>query len=417
MTQSEIQKMIETEVAKNGMFSSNKNGSQLRERNKAVIKRTLLSSPENKKFRESFKRSYGFDPLTDTEKFPVNSPDFSWTKVREKIETSFKEADSSSTFTQFLRAGIQAITNAMYESVATTYEDWVTVVQSGRDTELYAPNHGVSFPVEVPSGGKYPEVGVAALDIQLKNRKFGSMYNAERELIEDDQTGSFQRQASLMGEYLKVLSEVYCYGKLASLSGGVSYSGLTVPKSETAPSYESSYPWSTALRGGGKTKGASPVVLNQANIQTAMITLYEQLNLQGLRMNVNPKRLLISPHYTFDASVLLHSAYYPSGAAAAGNTGGAFAINPIKGLLDISVSRFMPNDLGSVTADSKAWYVIDDSKPWFILQLREAVGLEQENPTSGRSFDEDILRWKGRTRLNADHIDPRFAYQGSDGSV
>jgi len=77
----------------------------------------------------------------------------------------------------------------------------------------------------------------------------------------------------------------------------------------------------------------------------------------------------------------------------------------------------MPNDLGSFTGDSKAWFIVDDSKPFFILQLREAVGITQENPNSGRSFDEDILRWKARTRLNADHIDPRFVWKGSDGSV
>lgn len=418
MTQEQVKEMIELQLAKTGMFSSSGRGSQLRERNKNVIKRVLTSSPENKKFRESFKRAYGFDPLMEQEKLPVMKEGFSWNKVKEKIETQFREADASSTFTQFLRAGIQSITNATYESVATTYEDWVTVVQSSKDTELYAPNHGVAFPGAVPPGGKYPEVGVAALDIQLKNQKFGSMYAVQRELIEDDQTGSFQRQASLMGEYLKVLSEVYVYGKLASPTGGTTYSGLTVPVSETKPSSESTYPWnSSGLKGGAKTKPSSFGALTQANIQTGMIQLQKQLNLQGLVMNVNPNRLLISPNYTFDAAVLLHSAYYPSGAASAGAVGGAFAINPIKGVLDISISRFMPDNSGSVTATSKAWYIIDDSKPWFILQLREGATVENESPTSGQSFDQDILRWKARTRLNADFIDPRFAWQGSDGSV
>lgn len=406
---------VEAGLAQNPYGYSTPNRWGLRERNKKVIKNTLLNSPENKKYRESFKRAFGLDPLVETSKFPVTDPGFSWRKLEQKLQ-NLREADSASSFSQFLRAGVQAINNSRYESVATTYEDWVTVVQSSRDTELYAPNHGVSFPREVPHSGKYPEVGAAALDIQLKNRKFGSIYGVEMNLLEDDQTGSFARQAGLMGEYLKLLSEVWVYGKLQSVSS-MKYIDLSIPTSETKPSTESSYPWSTGLVGGGKTRPSSFGALTQANIQAGIIALMNQLNLQGIRMSVTPTRLIISPHYRFDASVLLHSAYYPSGAAAAGNVGGAFAINPIKGILDLTVSRYVPDQNGSFTADSKAWYIVDDTKPFFILQLREGVGVTAENPNSGRGFEEDILRWKARTRLNADFLDPRFAWLGSDGSV
>jgi hypothetical protein len=134
-------------------------------------------------------------------------------------------------------------------------------------------------------------------------------------------------------------------------------------------------------------------------------------------MNVQPDKLLISPHYTFDLSVLLNSGYYPSGAATAGNTGGAFAINPIEGIADKVVSRFMFDQNGSVSADSKAWYLVDSKVPWFVVQVREAAVVEVEQPQSGQSFDRDVVRFKLRTRANADFIDPRYAWQGSDGSV
>lgn len=413
--------MENTEVLKqiaDAMAQTRPQNSRLKEANKAATKRALYNSPETKKMRESFKKSYGFDPLTDHEKFPVRDPNFSWGKFMEKIG-SIREADAASSFVQFLRAGIQNITMGMYETVPVTYEDWVTVVASSKDTELYAPSQGVAFPREIPYSGKYAEVGVAALDISLKNRKFGSIYGVEKNLLEDDQTGSFQRQASLMGEYLKILNEVWIYGKLQSVSG-MSYLDLSVPVSETKPSYEANYPWTGAaapLRGGGFNQPAAFAALSQSTIQNGLIALMNQLNLQGIRMNVTPTRLLITPHYAFDASVLLHSAYYPSGAAAAGNVGGAFAINPIKGILDLSISRYIPNHLGSYAGDTKPWFIVDDTKPWFVLQLREAIAIEQENPMSGRSFDEDIIRWKARSRMNADFIDPRFAWRGSDGSL
>lgn len=386
--------------------------SKLRERNKKVQDRVLLESREIREFREGFKASHGFDPLTDTEKLPVLKENFSW----RKLETKLREADTSSSFTQFLRAGVQTITNNAYQSVATTHEDWTTTVQSSKDTELYAPNHGVAFPRQVGPSQLYPEVGAAALDIQLKNLKFGSIYALEKELLDDDQTGSFQQQAGMLGEYMKLLQEVLCYGKLASVNN-MKYIDYEIPKSETQPSGEASYPWSTSLIGGGSNRPASYGVLNQANMQNGIIGLMNQKNLQGIKMQVSPSRLIIGPSQQFDASVLLNSAYYPSGAAATGNVGGAFAINPIKGIVDMTVSRFVFKHDGTVDGTSKAWYLVDDSKPWFILQIREAVTVEQEAVNAGEAFNRDVYRFKARSRMNADFLDPRFAWQGNDGSA
>jgi len=387
---------------------------KLRERNLAVQKRVLTEGAEIKSFREGFKARHGIDPL-DGEKFPVMKESWSWRKLATKLQ-GMREADAAGAFMQFLRAGVQSVTNAMYESVGTTYEDWVTVVQSTKDTELYAPNHGVAFPRQVGPSMKYPEVGAAALDIKLKNLKFGSMYVLERELLDDDQTGSFQRQAGMLGEYMKLLCEVLCYGKLASVAN-MTYIDYSIPVSETKPADESTYPWSQALRGGGKNRPASYTILNQAGIQAGFIGLMNQKNLQGIKMNVTPNRIIAGPSQQFDAAVLLNSSYYPSGAAAAGSTGGAFAINPIKSIADLTISRFVFKNDGTVTGDSKAWFLVDDSKPWFILQLREAISVEQEATNAGAAFELDQYRFKARSRMNADHIDPRYAWQGNDGSV
>jgi hypothetical protein len=142
-----------------------------------------------------------------------------------------------------------------------------------------------------------------------------------------------------------------------------------------------------------------------------------QKNLQGIKMQVKPKRLILSPNKQFDASVLLNSAYYPSGAATAGAVGGAFAINPIKGILDMTVSRFVFKNDGTVNGDSGAWYIVDDSKPWFILQMRETPVVVAEAKNTGADFEQDVIRHKSRCRMNADVLDARFAWQGNDGSV
>jgi phage major head subunit gpT-like protein len=387
-----------------------------RARNVKVMERALKSTPEVKNFSEKMKRMFKLDMFNEAA-FPVMNEGFSWTALRNKLE--LKEADASGTFVQFLKAGLQVITNNAYLNHPTTYEEWVHVIQSNKDTEPYAPNHGVAFPRQVGNSELFPEVGAAALDLQIKNLKFGAIYAIERELLEDDQSGSFQMQSAKLGEYMKLLVEVLCYGKLASVSG-MQYIDYAIPVSETKPSGEANYPWTptaTPFIGGGFNRATTFALPTRTTLQNAKVALLNQKNLQGIKMNVTGNRLICGPNQEFDVSILLNSAFYPSGAATAGVTGGAFAINPIKGFAKLTVSPYVFKNDGTVAGDSFAWYLVDDTKPFFVLQLREAMTVEQEAVNSGESFGRDIYRFKGRSRMNADWIDPRFAWQGNDGSV
>ena len=404
---------------------TNRRGRKLREANNKKLEDILYLRHKNPKvndetrsLREGLKRRFGIDMFNESQ-FPVNSDSFDWMKLRDKL--NLREADSASSFTQFLRAGIQTIATYQYKMVETTYDDWVKVIPSGMDTELYTPNHGVSFPREVERQGKYPEVGAAALDIKLRNKKYGSMYVVEQELLEDDQTGSFQRNSAYLGEYLRLVTEAGCYGKLASVApGGCTYLDLHISPSETKPSYEANYPWATPaapLVGGGATRPTAFGTFNQANVQAGIIALMNQLNLLGIKMQVDPSRLLVGTQLKFDAYLLLNSAWYPSGTNAAGVVGGPFSVNPLKSIAELTVTRFMPTNTGLYDGTSRAWYLVDDNHFWFTAQMREPIAVVQENPQSGQSFESDVFRFKGRTRQNWDIIDPRFAWQGSDGSV
>lgn len=384
------------------------------QKNQKVMEKATRTTPEVKAFAESMKRHHKIDIWND-EKFPVMKEGFSWTALKAKL--SLREADASSSFVQFLRAGIQVITNNAYLNHPTTYEKWVTVIQSAKDTELYAPNHGVAFPRQVGPSELFPEVGAAALDLKLKNLKFGAIFAVERELLEDDQSGSFQMQAGKLGEYMKLLAEVLCYGKLASVAN-MQYIDYAIPTSETKPSTEANYPWSQSFVGGGSNRPATYTLPTQAAIQAGRVALMNQKNLQGIKMSVTPDMLICGPNNELDIATILNSTYYPAGASSTpGAQTGAFAVNFLKGIADLTVSPYVFKNDGTVAGDSKAWFLIDSKKPFFVLQLREASTVEQEATNSGESFNRDIYRFKGRSRMNADWIDPRFAYQGNDGSV
>jgi len=390
------------------------------ERNKKVLEKILKEAPEPQKIANAAKRWIGNkDPFGAESPF-LKEGGFNYHKAYTKLQERMSEADASSAFQQVLRAGVQTIVNQSYQTTATTFESWVKAVPSSKAQESYAPLHGLSFPQEIGPSEVYPEVGAQGLSIQLTNRKYGSMYPVELELLEDDQTGQFNQQAGLLGEYMKLLTEVLVYAKLAS-KANMQYLNFKIPASETKPANETAaYPWAPAsapLLGGGYNRPGTYLALSQSAIQDGIQNLMGQKNLLGIIMNVTPNRLLHSPKYNFDSAILANSAYYPSGAAAAGSTGGAFAVNPLKGVYDVSVVRYMFNSTGSVDPQSKAWYLVDDTKPFFVLQMREASTVIQEAPNSGKSFELDQIRFKVRGRMNADFIDPRFAWQGNDGSV
>lgn len=391
--------------------------SKLRETNLQKMKDHAKLS--NVEFATNFQKKYGKD-LYDAEAFPIFKEGFSMKKLKQQI--ALKEADSESGFVQNLRAGIIQAVNAGYDQSETTFEDWVTVIPSKKKTELYAPTHGPGFLRQIGEDTNYPYVGSASLDIKLQNIKWGAGYAVTRELYEDDQTGLIAEQPKLLGEYCRLIAEVVCYGKLASVAGGVDYAQVHIPVSETQPSTEPIYPWVSKaaggfVNGGGYTRFNAYQALSQASLQNAFIALAEQKNLQGLLMVSRPNRLLISSKNQFDAAVLLNSSMYPTGATP-GATGGAFAINPLKSICDVTVTQFMfDQPTAQVNANSTAWYLVNDKKAWFVLQMREAASVEQEATNSGESFEKDQYRFKVRTRLNADFIDPRYAFQGNDGSV
>lgn len=391
---------------------------RLQEHNKKVLKNAREKSPDYVMLRESLKARYGVD-VSDAKSFPVEEAGFSWKKVQMKLATKFKEADSETALIQFVRAGVQNISSAWYEKVQTSWQDWVLSVPSKHRTELYAPNHGVAFPREVGNSMIYPEVGVAALDLELVNRKYGDIYALEKELLEDDQTGTFAQQAQLLGEYMALLSEVLVYGKLASVAN-MQYIDFKIPVSETKPSYETNYPWAPAtgsLRGGGVTRPAAFGALTSVNVQAGITTLGRQKNLQGIRMMARPTTLIVGVANEFNSKLILNSGFFPNGASTTANAGtGGFAMNVIQGALDLVVSQFVFKQDGTCDGDSTAWYLASRGKG-FVMQLRTPVLVEQENPTSGQSFDRDIYRFKASMRGNADFIDPRFFWQGSDGSA
>lgn len=382
------------------------------EQNKKVLTNSMQKSENFKGLRESIKGSLGLD-ITDKVNFPVQDPNFSLKEMRKKI---MREAVTGSSWPQLLRAGVQVAFNNLVENyTGATYAEWAHVIASDKFTELYAPLHGISFLSERGPLQKFSEAQVAGLDLTLNNREFGQILAIDQNLLEDDQTGQLQQLVGDLAEWSELLKEVYCYGKLASVSG-TSYAGLSIPKSET---YTTAYATSASpFTGGGYNRPLAFGALNQTNIQNGIEALMVQKNLLGLIMNVRAQGLMISPVNKFNAMILMQSTNNPSvPSASPGDPGGTFSINPIKSILDVTVSRYLFDQTGAANGLSTAWYIMDKTKPWFVVQLRDPGSVIMENPESGESFNRKVQRHRLDIRMNCDFIDPRFVWQGSDGSA
>jgi hypothetical protein len=398
----------------------NENIKKFVETNRKLLSGSAEKSEAVVSFREGMKRVYQLDILND-EKFPVSNMSFNYKEAAHQLAVKFKEADTVSLLPQLVRAGVQQLALRSYQTTITSFEEWATVRPSKLREELYAPSHGPAFPREVAEGAPYPVVDIKALDLKLANRVYGSVYEVSKFLVSDDQTGQIQEGAAMLGQYLRTLQEVLCYGKLGSFANSV-YSQYTIPQSETQPFYEANYPYTTSaapFRGGGFNRPLAFGALTALNIQSGIQALRSQKNLQGLIMPVVADQLLVGSANEFEAKRIAHSAYYPQQVGTSAGVGvGAFAENVMKGAFGITQTQFMFKNDGTCDGTSTAWYLTTSSAPGkFVMQVREGVAVEQEAVNSGTSFDRDIYRYKGYMRGNADYVDPRWFWRGSDGTA
>lgn len=349
----------------------------------------------------------GADPM-DPKILPVGHPFFSVRKLREvayEIAGRMREAATAeSTLGQFLRGGINQIANEWSQRVQPTYQAWCAHTPSDKVGEWYAPADPVSIPGEVTEEDEIPTAKFAALDIFLKNRLFAIIIGFGKALFDDDQTGQVRLRAQALGTGQPIRQEIWAYSKFIGSARTVY--GKPIPASETKPSNESVWPWSTSLVGGGANRPTYYGRFTRSAMLAGLVQLENQLNTLGENMLVTPDTLLVSPIDRWDAMTILQSAYTPTGAAAAGVVPGTYAENILKGVVGLIVSRFMPQ---------YAWG-IGQSGRGFICQVREPNSVTQENPTSGPAFSQRVFRFKTESRDNFDHTNPRFFYLGNDGS-
>jgi uncharacterized protein YbaR (Trm112 family) len=129
--------------------------------------------------------------------------------------------------------------------------------------------------------------------------------------------------------------------------------------------------------------------LSQATLEQAYINIHGWQDDAGLRINLMPERLMVSPSDRFVAERILGTKFA---------VGSAFNdINPMAGQLDLIVNPFL--------TDPDAWFIITNAKAGATFYRRRNAAISRDN-----EFDTENLKIKTTARFSVGATDWRYAY-------
>ncbi len=353
------------------------------------------------------------------------NPRYSYRKLRTFANEHYRdlnEANAAQAFGQLFRVGIQLNANNWYIRKPTTWQVYMQEEASSNRQEFYAPLFGSALPQQTGAGEPYTETRVTGQDIEIINLKWMGGESFDRELFDDDQTGQIRSRMQKLGEGQRVLEEVYAAARMNDKAASQTIAGVTVAKSRwtgvNSVGTAISKPFDLAIYDATHgNRPASFLQLSMPSFKVARVALLNAKDPLGVKIAVDARCLLISSQDTDNAAVMANSEFYPTGlgrgtetagTAVAGFAGQVFSKNPmLTAMIEPVVNNYLPD---------WAW-LLGEAKKGPVFQRRDPMEVTQEMPNSGQSFNTDTIRYRTRSRWEQEWVDPRFWYQGNDGSV
>ena len=406
---------------------------KLRESNKAFENRGRTKMVES--LRREVKEATGLDPCSkefaESNYLDIFDPDFSLKGLVESVTRArgkIREGNVAGTVQQFLRAGIQLGINGLYEKVETTFDGMYQSLPSKKAVELYAAAFRNTFP-ELKGFGEEPsEAGIAGMDIQVPNRQvLKKLIDIGEDLILFDQTNQVQKQATDIAENFPIMSDALAAGRFLSNSPTGSYAvldpnGNAVAASATGTQAgETTWPFNASFtQGKGQNRLGTLTAASYQTILQLRVMGRQMLDPLGHKMMVNYDTIWTGVGLTDGFQTMLKSETFPANATISGITGTYTAgtstglgvaahgvVNVLKGGYNLVDSIWFPSTAYGLAQAGKG----------FIKQVVFPLRTKVENPLSGGSFLRGSVRTLVDECFTYEWLEPRFAAQGSDGSV
>ena len=299
-----------------------------------------------------------------------------------------------------LTPGLKTAFFGTFEEMGHQYQDISTLIPSDKDTEHYAwlgALPGVNeFLDERRVGYRDPgtngivdhvERDLKEYEYFIKNKTWESTISVDRAAIEDDQYGQLAIRAKQMGASGAQHLDLLTYGML---EGGF-----------VNPCFDGAAFFGPHTQGGITQVNRAGDTLSAASLQAAITAMMRFTDDQGKPAGVTPDLLVVSPELYWEGRVLLESTYYPDLVTTASQE---LAMNPLKGLLSLTVSPYL--------ASPNNWYLLDTKRvvKAVILQMRKDFEFEALEQNSETGFLKDVFYYGVRARYNAGYGDWRAAF-------
>ena len=294
-------------------------------------------------------------------------------------------AMTDSDISALLLPGLKTAFFGTFEEMGHQYQDIATVIPSDKDTEHYAWLGALPGINEFKDERKVGDL--TEYEYFIKNKTWESTLSVDRAAIEDDQYGQLAVRAKQMGMSGAQHLDLLTYGMLEG--------GFVNKCFDGAPFFGSH------TQGGITQNNAGTDPLSAVALQSAITTMARFKDDQGRPMGVMPDKLVVSPENYWEAAILLNSAFFPDPVTTAAQQ---LAMNPLKGLLTLTVSPYLTS-----AAD---WYLLDTKRvvKGVILQMRKDFEFAALEANSETGFLRDVFYYGVRARYNAGYGDWRAAY-------
>lgn len=304
------------------------------------------------------------------------------------------EASSTVDFPTLLRDGIRSIAFDSYAGMRTTWQAWVLVEPSDKQSEDWAEENALGELPVVHENTPYPQ-GAQTLDrtVNIRNYKRGMILAVTEEMIRFNKTNLIKRQAAQLGRSAANTREQACYSVL-NTAGNFTRNSST----------------------GDNDIGANTAATtwSATGLNTALTTLRTMKDRKtGVYFGVMPDTLVVAPRLEMAAKQLLLS---PVLQIAEGSTTvktyGTGVTNPFRGL----VSQIIVSPRFGSTYE------------WALLEARQAVvlqevdGLQILQEAANRVEHEgyllyDNIRYRGRDWFGVGMLNDRYAYYSSSSTA
>ncbi len=306
-------------------------------------------------------------------------------------------AELRTAWADLLNSNIRKIYGDELKQIPTQYQNIFNMLSSSRDREIESSASGLSQFVQ--TGENQPvtyEDRAQGYDVTYTFLKWAKAISISKEMWDDDRFGVMRRGTSDLAKSKmrtkdQIGADVFNYAFTAGGGGKALFTA-----GDAVALVATNHP---LTNGGTAQSNYTTTDLNEAALETALVTMRSTVDDKSQLVGINPDTLIVPPALEKEARILLDS----QGRVGTANND----VNPYQGRLKIVVW----DRIGAAAGGSDtAWFLLDSSEHKLNYFTRQDTGLQGPD----YDFDNDVAKWKDTFRCLPGWSDFRGVY-GSKG--